>query len=300
MAPLRSVAANNWRGIGLMLLSTLCFSVMHASIRHMSASLHPFEIAFFRNLFGLLVVLPWFVRDGLAPLKTSRLRLHGLRAALNTVAMLSFFMALSLTPLTDVTALAFAAPVFATVLAILVFRETVGIRRWSAIALGFAGTLVVLRPGFQQVGMGPMLALGASLTWAFVLLVIKELGRSDSSVTITTYMQLFMAPLSLVAALFVWRTPDLAHVPWLVGIGLAGGCGQLLMAQALRQADTNVVMPFDFCKLIWVTVIAYVAFGEVPDGFTWAGGTMIFMSAAYIAYRERDRGRVVPAVSPPN
>ncbi len=280
-------AAGNLRGIALMVLSTLCFAVMHASIRHVSATLHPFEIAFFRNLFGLLVVLPWFIRGGLAPLRTQRLGLHGLRAAVNTFAMLAFFTALSLTPLTDATALAFTAPIFATVLAIVVFGERVGVRRWSAIAIGFAGTLVVLRPGFQEIGLGPMLAVGASLAWAVVLLIIKELGRSDSSVTITTYMQLFMTPLSLVAALFVWRTPELGEIPWLIGIGLAGGSGQLLMSQALRQAETNVVMPFDFCKLVWVTIIGYWAFSEVPDAFTWVGGTLIFASAAYIAYRER-------------
>ena len=270
-----------------MLLSTLCFAAMHGSIRHVSASLHPFEIAFFRNLFGLLVVLPWFVQGGLAPLKTRRLGLHGLRAAINTYAMLAFFTALSITPLTAVTALGFTAPVFATVFAILVFGERVGLRRWSAIAFGFAGTLVVLRPGFQDIGLGPILALSSSLAWAFVLLIIKELGRTDTSVTITAYMQLIMTPLSLVAALFVWRTPELWQIPWLIGIGLAGGSGQLLMAQALRQAETNVVMPFDFCKLVWVTIRGYWGFSELPDAFTWVGGAMIFASAAYIAYRER-------------
>jgi drug/metabolite transporter (DMT)-like permease len=233
------------RGVALMLVSTVVLSGMHASIRYLSETVHPFEIAFFRNLFALVVVLPWFVRYGAAPLRTSRFGLHVLRAALNAAAMLSFFYALSLAPLSEVTALGFTAPIFATLLAAPILREAVGLRRWSAIAVGFVGRLIILRPGFGSLGAGQLLTLFSSLVWALALMTIKTLSRSESSVTIVTYMGLLMIPLSLAPALV------------------------------------------DFSKLIWATLLAWLAFGEIPDGFTWIGGGVIFVSTFYITYRER-------------
>ena len=282
---------NAARGIFWMLVATVFISLMHSSIRHVSAGLHPFEITFFRNLFGLLVVLPWLIRYGLAPFKTRRLNLLGLRALVNVMAMLCFFYALSIAPLTEVTALAFTAPIFATVFAVLILGETVGGRRWIAIGIGFAGAFLVLRPGFTTIGLGEVLTLIASVLWAFVLLIIKILSRTEASVTITAYMSLLMAPLALIPAVFVWQWPSAGQLGWLVFIGILGGCGQMSMTQALKEAPTNVVMPFDFLRLIWIAAIAYVAFAEVPDLFTWLGGITIFAAGAYIANRERLRGK---------
>ncbi len=281
------VTGNALKGILLMFGSTFFFASMHASIRHVSVTIHPFEIAFFRSLFALVVVLPWFVRLGLEPLRTQRLGLHAARAAFNVFAMLSFFYALSIAPLSEVTALGFTAPIFATLLAALVFREVVRLRRWAAIAAGFTGVLIILRPGFEQVGLGQLLVLFSSMIWACALLVIKTLSRTNSSVTITSYMALLMMPLILVPAAFVWQWPDGQQLLWLVLIGVLGGTGQLCVAEALHQADTALVMPFDFCKLLWITILAYLAFGEVPDQFTWLGGAVVFASVLYITLRER-------------
>ena len=145
---------DNLRGILWMALFTLCMSAMHAAVRHVSGDLHPFEIAFFRLLFGFVIVLPWFIKLGWAPLKTRRFGLMSLRGVLNLTCMMAFFFALSITPLAEVTALMFSAPIFATVLAMAVFGERAGARRWTAIAFGFAGTLVVLQPGFGTIGLG--------------------------------------------------------------------------------------------------------------------------------------------------
>jgi len=277
------------RGIALMLASTFFIATMHVAIRHVSVAIHPFEIAFFRSLFALVVVLPWFVRYGLGPLRTQRIGLHALRAVFNVGAMLAFFYALSIAPLSQVTALGFTAPIFATALAALLLGEVVGLRRWSAILVGFAGVVVIVRPGLGEVGPGQLLTLGSSLSWACALLVIKTLSRTDSSVTIITYMGLLMMPLVLIPALFVWQWPNAVQLFWLVLIGVLGGAGQLCMTEALRQADTAVVMPIDFCKLLWVSALAVVIFGEIPDAFTWLGGSVIFASTLYIAYRERAR-----------
>lgn len=286
-----ALAGGALRGLALMFVSTFFFASMHATIRHLSATIHPFEIAFFRSLFALVIVAPWFYRDGLALLHTRRIGLHALRAVFNVFAMLSFFYALSITPLSEVTALGFTAPIFTTLLAALVLGEVVRLRRWSAVVVGFIGTLVILRPGFAELGLGQMLVLFSSLVWACALLVIKTLGRTDSSATIIAFMALFMIPLTLVPASFVWHWPDGNQLFWLVLVGLLGGTGQLCMTEALRSAETAVVMPIDFCKLLWIAAIAYLAFGEVPDQATWLGGAIIFASSVYIAYRERQVAR---------
>jgi drug/metabolite transporter (DMT)-like permease len=280
------------RGVLYMLASTLLFSLMHASVRHVSGHLHAFQIAFFRNLFGTLVLLPWLLRFGLEPFRTGRFGLHMLRVAFNLVAMMCFFYALTIAPLAQVTALSFTAPIFATLLAIPILGETVRLRRWAAILLGFAGTLIILRPGVAEIGLGPLVTLVSSLAWACALMTIKTLGRTEQSITIIAYMTFLMTPLSLIPALFVWQWPSGEELLWLVWIGVIGTLGQWLMTESLRQADTAVVMPFDFFKLVWVSLIAYLAFREVPDLSTWLGGAVIFASTFYIAYREQQLAKV--------
>ena len=260
----------------------------------MSAELHPFELAFFRNLFGLLVVIPWFMRYGLKPLKTKRLGLHALRAGINAMAMLMFFYAVSITPLADVAALSFTAPIFATVLAILILGEVVGFRRWCAILFGFCGTLVLLRPGLEVVSDGQLLVVASASFWACALIVIKILGRTESSVTIITYLILLMAPLSAIPAAMVWSTPSFQQLGVMAAMGILGTFGQLLMTQALKEGDTNAVMPLDFLKMIWAVLLGFFVFGEVPGIFTWVGGAMIFASITYIAYREHKVRKISP------
>jgi drug/metabolite transporter (DMT)-like permease len=277
----------NLRAIAWMLLSTLMLISMQASARHVSGSLHPFEVVFFTNLFGIFVVLPSFVRHGLEPLRTSRFRLHALRAGLQLSGMLMFFTGLTLTPLAVATSLYFTAPIFASILASFIFRESIGVKRWAAILFGFAGTMVVLRPGLEEIGIGAPLIVVASMLWAGALLTIKATSRTDSSITITSYVVLLITPLSLVPALFFWQWPTWDQLSWLLLIGLLQNGGQMILAQALREGDTVVIMPFDFVRLIWATAIAWVAFSEIPDLFTWIGGIMIFASVVYIADRER-------------
>jgi drug/metabolite transporter (DMT)-like permease len=280
-------SAGNLRGLMWMLLSGILISGMHGSIRYVSTSIHPFEIAFFRLLFGLLPLLPWLARLGWAPLKTNRFGLLALRGALNVFCMLAFFYSLSIAPLVEVTTLAFSAPIFATIAAMIIYKEKIGLRRWVAIAIGFLGVLVVLRPGFQEISEGQILALSAAVGWSACMVMIKSLGRTETSLTITLYMSLVMAPLALIPALWFWEWPTEDQLIWLMAIGVLGGAGQMAMAEALKVGDTHVVMPVEFTRLIWISVIAYVVFAELPGLYTWIGGGIIFLATAFIAWRER-------------
>ncbi len=289
------------RGMALIAVSALCFAAMHGLIRHVTGDLHPFEAAFFRNLFGLLFFLPWFARVGLRPLRTGRLRLHALRGGLQVLAMLSFFMALSITPLAEVSALSFSAPLFASLGAIVFLGEKMRLRRWSALIIGFAGALVIIRPGFETIDVGFVLVIFSAALWAGTMLVIKVLARGESSLTITAYMGLFLTPLSFLPALFVWQWPSVAQLVLLAAIGGLGSVGHLAMAQAFKEAEVSAIMPADFTRLIWATIIGYLAFAELPDLWTWIGGAVIFASTTYIAFREaRLKGsEVVESAAPP-
>ncbi len=276
-------------GIAFMLAATVFTAAMHTTISFASETVHPLIMVFFRLLFALIVVVPFFVRDGLAPLKTKRLGMLIVRGVLNICAISMFFNALSLSPLADITALSFTAPLFATVLAALFLRERLGWRRVLAIATGFFGALIVLRPGFAEISLGYALVLMSSMIWGGCVVIIKNLSRTESSVTITTYMSLVMTPLALIPALYVWETPTLFEFGLLVVMGVFGGLGQMLMAQALKHAETHVVMPLDYLRLIWVTFTGLALFGQVPSLYIWLGGSLIFASTAYITLRERQK-----------
>ena len=275
------------RGISLMIAATILFSIMHASIKYMSTNLHPFEIAFFRNLFGLFVIAPWLIKYGIQPLKTKKIKLHAARSFFNVLAMLSFFYSLSITPLAEVSTLGFTAPLFASILAVIFLKEIVGIRRIIAIIFGFVGTIVVIDPVYSSVDIGHLLVLFSASVWSISLIIIKILGRTESSVTITSYMVLFMIPLSGFAAYFYWETPTLYDLLFLLLIGITGTSAQMLLAQALREGDTSIIMPFDFLKLIWAVCIGFLFFSEIPEINVWIGSIMIFCSTLYIAYREK-------------
>ena len=267
--------------------STIGRGAVQGMVRHTVLELHPFEVAFFRNFFGLISLLPWFLRHGLGPLRTKRLGLHLLRASISVFAVLATFYAISITPLALVAALSFTAPIFATVLVALILGERAGARRWLAILFGFFGALVILRPGFATVQLGALLVLGASVITGFSVLLIKVLGRTESSVTITSYMVVLMGPLTLPVAIWFWEWPNGHQLVWLISIGVVATFSQLIFTQGVKVAEVAVVMPLQFFRLLWAAIIGYVFFAEVPDAFTWIGGIMIFSSGIYIAYRER-------------
>ena len=273
-------------GITYMLGMTFLSAVMNSAARHVTETVHPFEIVFFRNLFSMLFVLPLLMQYGWPILKTDRLRTHIGRACLNVVNMLLFFTAVTMTPLAELVALGFSAPIFATFLAVIILGEVVGWRRWSAMLVAFGGALIILQPGVDSVTLGQGVTLMAAATWAGCLLFIKTLSRTEHSITIVTYATFLMTPLSLVPALFVWQWPNFHEFLWLAFIGISGGCAQFFLAQALHETDLSVIMPFDFTKLIWVSLIAFLFFGEIPELTTWIGGAVIFSAGLYIAQRE--------------
>ncbi len=283
--PLEKLSSNG-RAIALMVLSTILIAGMHVLIREVSADMPPIQIAFFRNFFGGIVFIPIIARNGFGFLKTNRFPMHCTRAVVNMAAMFAFFTALSIAPVARVTAIGFSAPIFAAVLSALILHEKFRLRRWTAIVLGFLGTLVILRPGIVPLDLGSLLVVFSAAMWGITLIIIKILSRTESSLTITGYMTLLLSILSAGPAYYVWQTPSIESLGWLVAIAILGTLGQITMTESLKGAETTVVMPFDFLKLIWVAMLGYMLFAEVPDFYTWLGAGIVFSSSFYLAYRE--------------
>jgi drug/metabolite transporter (DMT)-like permease len=173
-------ATGNTKGVALMLFATVAFICMQSLIRHAGETLPPFEVAFFRNIFGLAALAPIFIRHGLTPLKTKRFKMHAGRGSIQAFGMMAFFYGVTLIPFAEVTALSFSGPLFATVIALVFLGERMRIRRMTALVLGFIGMVMVVRPGFAEVNLGTWLILGSSITWGISIAFIKILSMADS------------------------------------------------------------------------------------------------------------------------
>ncbi len=276
----------NLRGIILMIVATMLLTSMSTVVRAVAEDMHPFQVAFIRNFFGLAILLPILMRQGLAPLHTRNIGLMAVRGIFNAAAMMTYFLALGLMPLAELSALHFTVPLFVAILVVPFLKEHLGPRRIASLAIGFSGALIILRPGFEVIDIGALYAFGSAASWAVAVIVIKHLSRTDSSVTITIYGLLFLAIFTLPPALFFWRWPTPTEYVWLLAIAALGTAGQLLFAQPLKTADASLVVPFDFTKLIWASLFGVLFFSEIPTFWTFAGGAVIFAGASYVTFRE--------------
>jgi drug/metabolite transporter (DMT)-like permease len=253
--------------------------------------MHPFQIAFFRSLFGALAATPLLLKGGRALLRTERLGFYVVRCGIGALAMLASFWAIAHLPLAQAIALSYASPLFVTIGAVLFLGEMVRLRRWSAVIAGFIGVLVIVRPGTDGFTAASLVALlGAAFSGA-VTISIKFLSRSDPVDTIVLLTTWLWVPLSLPAALLVWQWPDAAIWPWLIAIGILGTGGQYTWTHALRLAEASSLAPFSYLQLVIVAVLAWFAFGEVPDGYTAVGAGIVVGSSLYIARREATLAR---------
>jgi drug/metabolite transporter (DMT)-like permease len=270
-----------------MLGSAASISGANGAVQHLSHSnLHVFEIAFFRQLLGLIFMAALFLRGGLRPLITRKFGLHVLRSILNVLAMLAFFYGLSLEPLAKVVSLGLTAPLFATIGAVLFLRERMTPHRWIALGIGVAGAMIILRPGIQVVSLGALMVLISNTLWAVALVVIKVLTRTESSVTVALYSSLLQTPIAFMFAVFFWQWPTVEQLVWLAGIAIFGTISQLALTEAFRKADATLVLPADFTKVIWASLIGYFFFNQVPEIWVGVGAVVIFSAVFYNSYSD--------------
>lgn len=289
--PARSDAA----GVLWMLLSCAILSSVAALGRHAALEGVPlFQIVLARVLFAALAMTPMLARRGREMLRTRQRGLYVWRIGVGTAAMTTYFGALTLAPVGEVTAIGFLLPLFATMGAALFLGEAVGWRRWGAIAVGFVGALVILRPGFAETSPGLLLAVSAALGMAAATLLIKRLSAADDPDKIVLITTLGQIALLAIPGLLVWQPLTGALWATLAAMGFLGMLGQITLARAFRAADASVVMGADFSRLPFAVLFGWIAFGEVIDLATWAGAGLIFAAAFYTARRERRLARDRP------
>ncbi len=266
-------------------------SFMNCLIRIVSDELHPFEIAFFRNFFGFLTILPFALYRGLGTFRARRPGKLALAAFINLFSMLSFFSAVPLLPLNELTALSFTQPLFQTVGAVLILGEAIRRWRWIGTLVGFLGVLVVVRPGTEAFSPASLLVLFGASTYAGVSLVIKSVADSEDSITTVLYVSGLIGLMSLPIAATVWTWPSLHALLMMAAIGALGTTGWFAFAYAFKLADASALAPYDFMRLPFIAVPAYLFFGEVPDLWTWVGAAVIFGSSALVTRAEARNAR---------
>jgi drug/metabolite transporter (DMT)-like permease len=288
----------NARGALWMIASGIGFTFMALLIKLLGDRLDSFQIAFFRCLIGFLAILPFVAGYGLSSLRTRSLGIHLLRGIFGLVAMFSSYYAVAHMPLASYTALSFTKPLFSTVLAVIILREVVRWRRWSATLVGFVGVLVMVRPGAGTFDAAALFALADALSIAFLVTLVKRLPPGETTLVMLFYFGVFSTAAALPPAIVVWRAPALEEYAFLIGIGVLGVLSQSFWIRAYRAGEASVVSPFDYLRLLFAGLAGFLAFAERPDIWTLVGAAIIVVSTVYIARREaRLRGAPLPAQS---
>jgi drug/metabolite transporter (DMT)-like permease len=271
-----------------MLLSILLFSLMDASVKWLGASYATTQIMFFRCAVALVPVLVIvLLRGGFGILRTRQRKLHLLRSVMGIAAMGLAFYAFALMPLAEAVSILHTAPLFMTALSVLILREKVGIRRWSAVLFGFCGMLLVVRPGAGMLDSGSLYMLAAAFLIGCTTIVIRHLGKIDDPVCITFYFTLTGVLVSLAGMpLQGWTSPPPGDFALLLLVGLLGGMAQYLMTLSYRHLAVGVVSPLKYLTIVCSGVIAYLVWDEIPDLQSLAGIAIIIASGLYTLHRE--------------
>jgi drug/metabolite transporter (DMT)-like permease len=274
-------------GMLLTVASGLQFSLLNAVMREQSMVLDEFQTQFLRYGFGLVVMLPFLLRDGLATYRPNGLGGQMWRGVVHTAGLLLWFAALPHIPLADTTAIGFATPLFIMLGAVVFLKEPLRRRRWIAGLVGFAGVLVILWPRLSgSGGLYHLLMVCSVPLFAASFLITKALTRRDSSSVIVVWQSLTVAVFTLPFALPGWVPLEPAHYAWFLLAGLLGSGGHYCLTQAFRLAEISALQPMRFLDLIWASALGFLLFGDVPPAATLLGAVVIFGAATVMARAE--------------
>ncbi len=287
-APAR--ADRPFRGIALILASTVFLGVSDVTAKYLSATLPSIEIAWIRFLVFALVMAPAMVPGSpLYALRTERRGLQLMRGAALLSSSLFFISALRFLPIAEASATGFVAPLFVTALSIIFLGERVGLRRWVATAVGLIGVLIILRPGTGAFHPAVLFPIVSALAWACTLIMTRMMSGREHALTTMTYSSIEGICILSVLVPFVWVAPSWHDILFGILIGVASTAGQWIVVLAFRYADASVLAPFSYTQLLWVSILGFAIFGEVPDIQTVTGAVFIVASGLYTAHRERVR-----------
>ena len=290
----------NLRGILWVALSGVLFSLLNVFTLIPAQHLNSYVMAFLRYFFGSLFLIPVVMQLGLyRSLHTRRVGLHVFRGAIHTSGMMLWFVGLPLTTLASITALGFTGPIFITIGAALFLGEVVRLRRWAAVLVGFAGAMIIVRPGVGDLGIGALCVLASTPIFSASNLISKALARTDSAHTIVIWQNIVIVICAAPVAFWFWQTPSWTDVLWFLAAGLCGTLGHLSQQNGYQLADITLLQPIGFLSLLWNALLGFFLFSQQPDIWTFVGAAVIFASAMYISHREAvRRAKIKSAVGP--
>jgi drug/metabolite transporter (DMT)-like permease len=284
-APAR--ADRPFRGIALILASTVFLGVSDVTAKYLSATLPSIEIAWIRFLVFALIMSPAMLSG--SPLRSHRPGLQVMRGVALLGSSLLFISGLRFLPIAEASATGFVSPLFVTALSIVFLGESVGVRRWLATAVGLIGVLIILRPGTGAFHPAAFFPIVSALAWACTLIMTRMMSGSEHAMTTMTYSSIVGVCILCALVPFVWVAPSWHDILFGIFIGVASTAGQWIVVLAFRYADASVLAPFSYTQLLWVSILGFVIFGELPDIWTVTGAVFIVGSGLYTAHRERLR-----------
>ncbi|MDZ7645451.1 MAG: DMT family transporter [Woeseiaceae bacterium] len=281
--------SENLRGIVLMLLAMVALSLMDATMKELSERYPALQVAGLRGLVSLPFVVGWVLlrERSVRTLVEVRWGWHLVRGALAILMLTSFIYAISSMPLSEAYTLFFVSPLLITALSVPLLGEVVGRRRWFAVIVGFAGVLVVLRPGFVALNLATLAVLVSAVCYALNAVSVNILGRTDSTAAMSFWFMVMVAIGAGLLALPNWQPVQLADAGWLLGLGITGALGQFWITAAFRCAPISVVAPFEYSTLFWGVILDLVIWGELPAPVVFVGAAVIIGSGLYLIFRER-------------
>lgn len=294
----RAAAKRRWlaitpfvRGAILVSLGAVALTVMAVMVKVMGKNLSPLEIQFFRSIIGLMLVLPLFWREPLAPFRSPKLHLHVLRGVLGALANGCLFWSITHLPLADALALQFSRPLWAIPLAFFVLGELIGGHRLAASLAGFSGVLLFARPFTGGFDYNALIGAAGALFGAMAVVDVKKLSETEETRAIVFHFAFWNALFSLAPALWVWITPSAADLLWLIAIGVCGIVGQLWITHGFKTGDATALMPLDYARIIYGVVLGYLFFGELPGLWSYIGMALIIGASIYLVVTEKQASK---------
>ncbi len=270
-----------------MLFASVNFAILNTLVKYLSEEYHLSQIIFFRSFFAVLLILPFIIKSGIKTLKTNSIKLQLIRCSLAVLAMYLWFYSISKIPLAEATAINFTAPIFGAIFAIFLLKEKIKYRRIIAIFISLIGALIIIRPGLIHFNVFIFTTLIASILMGMASVYIKKITLIDHPNAVVFYMPMVLTLVSFVPCIIFWKIPTVFSFILLTATGLTAFLAHVCITKAFSKSDATFVLVFDYLRLPFTAVLAFILFQEVTNFWVWVGGLIIFLSSIYLAYRER-------------
>lgn len=279
------------QGVCWMIATSFLFVSVTGVVRHLGSEMPAIEAAFIRYAFGAVLILPFMIYTWPGIIQKKTLKLYTVRGLIHGVGVMLWFYAMARIPIAEVTAIGYISPIFITIGAALFLGEKLRVRRVAGVIIGFLGTLIILRPGFQDVNLGQLAQLCAAPLFAMSFLIAKKLTNTENPLIIVGMLSVGCTVTLLPGALLQWREPSFHEIGWLALTAALATLGHITLTKAFQAAPITVTQPLGFLQLVWAVILGAVVFDEGLDPFVFAGGALIIAATTYISHRELQASR---------